>query len=204
MPPVRLYVFRHGETDFNRQWRFQGHLDIPLNSLGLKQAEQLVPLLAPLNLQAMLSSDLKRASQTARVVAQCLGLTLHSHPGLREAHLGDAQGLTRDEIALKFGKASVERWKSYNLTDADVSYPGGETGLQVMERVFEALELAVRSRPDIERWGVCTHGGVIRRMAQKLLPPGSEPVAIPNGVIYELNFDLTTGTWKFGPRILGH
>ena len=74
MPLIRLYLFRHGETEYNRQWRFQGHLDIPLNSKGERQAGDLVPLLAPLNLQAMLSSDLKRASQTARIVAQCLGI----------------------------------------------------------------------------------------------------------------------------------
>lgn len=191
----KLCVFRHGETDWNKEGRFQGHVDIPLNETGRLQARALVPALREERIEAILTSDLARARETASIISGELRLPIISDAGLREAHLGQAQGLVRDEIEKLFGHEMVSRWKSTLPTDADVGYAGGETGSEVMGRVFGALERFLHST-EFERIGVSTHGGVIRRIFQKLLPPGSDPVPIPNGVLYVLLYDRKERRWR--------
>ena len=88
-----LFLFRHGETDWNREGRLQGHTDTPLNATGLAQAEALAETLRPHRLDAVVSSDLMRAWTTARIVAGALGLPLLADPGLRETNVGAAEGL---------------------------------------------------------------------------------------------------------------
>lgn len=191
---IQLYVFRHGETDWNREGRFQGHLDVPLNETGREQARELVPKLRASAIEAVLSSDLSRAQETGRIVAEGLGVPMHIDERLREAHLGQAQGLTHTEISARFGDELIHRWRSYLPTDADVGYAGGETGRQVTDRVFAAMEAGI-AQLGVRRLGISTHGGVIRRMMQKLLPAGSEPVPIPNGVLYVLGYDPEHPRW---------
>lgn len=192
----KIFIFRHGETDWNKEFRFQGHLDVPLNDTGRKQAEGLIPQLRDKGLQAILSSDLSRAKDTGEILARGLGgIPVHIDERLREAHLGEAQGKTAKEIEAHFGEDLARRWKSSHPSDADVSYPGGETGAQIMNRALLAIrEFLIREKLDVI--GVATHGGVIRRVMQAILPPGSPSVPIPNCVLYELHFDTLTGTWK--------
>ena len=196
MSPKEIYLIRHGQTDWNKEGRFQGHLDVPLNELGRKQAEALIKPLGLINIQAVLSSDLKRAQETAAIIAQALGIPLTHTKDLREAHLGQAQGLTVNEMKSQFGEKLVSGWGSHDPTDADVKYPGGETGTAVLERVFGALENFALSQP-FERIGVATHGGVIRRMVHALLPKHTERVPIPNGILYLLHFHLKSRKWEF-------
>ena len=186
-----IFLFRHGETDFNREHRFQGHLDIPLNDEGRAQAARLQPTILRLGLEEILSSDLCRAHETARIASADLKLPIISTPGLREAYLGDAQGLTAEELELKFGEALVSRWKSPYRSDADVSYPGGETGREVLERVLKTLRehLAITQA---SRIGIATHGGVIRRVVRSLIREHEAPIPIPNGIIYPLQWDPAT------------
>lgn len=186
---TKIYVFRHGETDWNQEERFQGHTDVPLNANGRVQAEGLVDTLRPFGIEIILSSDLSRARETAEIVARGLGgIPIEIDPRLREAHLGGAQGLTGVEIAAKYGHELVHRWRSWQATDADVAYPGGETGTAVLARVLAGLEEFLKKTPH-DRVGVATHGGVIRRLMAKLLPVGADPVPIPNGVVYAIGYD---------------
>lgn len=189
-----VILFRHGETDWNREERFQGHIDVPLNETGREQAAQLIPRLRTLGITAILSSTLGRAIETAQIVASELKVPIFQDQDLREAHLGEAQGLTRTEIEQRFG-ILAKQWRSWAVSDADVFYPGGETGSSVSLRAFAAIERFLNLHP-FARIGVATHGGVIRRIMQKVLPLGSDPVPIPNGVLYRLQFDPSTGTWK--------
>lgn len=190
-----IFIFRHGETDWNKEGRFQGSIDIPLNEAGRKQAEDLIPQLASCGIEAILSSNLTRAIQTAEIIAQQLKVPVFQDAGLREAHLGKAEGLMIHEIQAQFGTEIVSRWRSHHLTDADISYPGGETGVQVMERAFQALQEFLLTNP-FQRIGVASHGGVIRRVMQRILPPGSDPVPIPNGVLYSLTFCTKSNDWR--------
>lgn len=193
----QVYVFRHGETDWNAEGRFQGHIDIPLNERGRVQATELLERLRPHGLDAVLSSDLSRAHETGRIIAHGLGIPIFTDAGLRESFLGEAQGLTYAEILLRFGEDVTGKWRSDHPTDADVSYPGGETGAQVMERVFAAMErfLTSPAHSAYGRVGISCHGGVIRRIMQRLRPPGSDPVRIPNVVLYRIEFDSVARKW---------
>ncbi|OFZ21730.1 MAG: hypothetical protein A2X94_15700 [Bdellovibrionales bacterium GWB1_55_8] len=189
-----IIIFRHGETDWNREERFQGHIDVPLNDTGREQAAQLIPRLRSIGIDAILSSTLSRAMETAEIIARDLSVPIFRDGDLREAHLGEAQGLTRTEIEKRFGLLA-RQWRSWNVSDADVFYPGGETGGQVSARAFSAIERFLDLNP-FQRVGIATHGGVIRRMMQKVLPLGSEPVPIPNGILYRLEFNPNSRAWN--------
>ena len=125
-----LFLFRHGETDWNREGRLQGHTDTPLNATGLAQAEALTERLRPHGLDAVVSSDLARAWTTGQIVAEGLGIPLIREPGLREAQIGEAEGLFWPEVKTRFGETLTERW----FTDDDAAFPGGETGLATRTR----------------------------------------------------------------------
>ncbi|MCC7440015.1 MAG: histidine phosphatase family protein [Bdellovibrionales bacterium] len=190
-----LYLFRHGETDWNREGRFQGHVDVPLNEEGRRQAQRLALILGRRGLEAILTSNLSRAAETGRIIAAAAALPVFESAGLREAHLGAAQGLTMAEISERFGEATLGRWRSSLPTDADVAYPGGETGAAVMNRAFAALDEFLDQHP-YRRIGVATHGGVVRRILQRLLPPDAPPAPIPNGIVYRV-LRSEDGDWSF-------
>jgi len=191
-----IFLFRHGETDYNREHRFQGHLDIPLNDEGRKQAAGLLVPLMRLGCQEILSSDLCRALETAEIATAGLGIPIFRHAGLREAFLGDAQGLTIAAIEARFGEPLAARWRSPHLTDADVSYPGGETGRQVLDRVLAALRAHISSTQS-SRIGIATHGGVIRRVVRSLMSVHEAPIPIPNGIVYALKWNNRNGQLEF-------
>lgn len=200
----KVLFFRHGQTDWNAQERFQGHIDVPLNALGREQARALVPALKQQGVQELLSSDLSRARDTAQIIASELGVPVVEDVDLREAHLGDAEGKTLTEIEAQYGKVLAERWRSPLVTDADISYPGGETGEQVFNRAVKALENYFY-HSQLECVGVATHGGVIRRLMQRWLPPPTPWVPIPNGVLYLCTFNpasqLPRGSWEVSRHI---
>jgi broad specificity phosphatase PhoE len=189
----RIFIFRHGETAWNVEGRFQGHTDIPLNDNGRAQATLLIPKLREAGIQSILTSDLSRARETAQIIAAPLAIPIFEDERIREAFLGEAQGLTYTEIQSRWIDISA-RWGSSHPTDADVSYPGGESGAQILKRVFEGMEEFLGTR-EFQTIGVSTHGGVIRRVLHRLLPPETPPVRIPNTVLYELSHETETGKW---------
>lgn len=190
-----LYLFRHGETDWNAAQKFQGHTDIPLNELGRSQARRLIEPLRRMKIEAVLASDLSRARETGEIVAQALGLPVYHDARIKEANLGDAEGLTWDEIESKMGPETLEKWKSSFARDLDARYPNGETGREVLTRVLSSLEDFSRAQP-FHSIGVATHGGVIRRVMHHLLPDGAPGVPIPNGILYGVHLDLDAKKWE--------
>src|SRR3982751_4036515 len=98
MPSTDLILIRHGETDWNRELRFQGHIDVPLNDMGHEQARRLGWRRADEPVQQIVSSDLMRAQQTAAPAARQLGLEVLTSAGLREQHFGAVEGMRADEI----------------------------------------------------------------------------------------------------------
>jgi broad specificity phosphatase PhoE len=179
-----LFLFRHGETDWNRDGRLQGHTDTRLNATGLAQAEGLVERLRPHRLDAVVSSDLVRAWTTGRIVAEGLGIPLIREPGLREAHIGEAEGLFWPEVKSRFGEALTERW----FTDDDAAFPGGETGFETRSRGLAALRRFVAGQP-YRRIGVSTHGAMVRQLMKHALPPGSPPAKTRNTILYMLRYE---------------
>lgn len=183
-----LFLFRHGETDWNREGRLQGHTDVPLNATGLTQAAALMERLRPHRLDAVVSSDLSRAWTTGRIVADALGVPLVTEPGLRETDVGAAEGLLWAEAKIRFGEELTERW----FVDEEVAFPGGETGLATRTRGLAALRRFAAAQP-YRRIGVSTHGAMVRQLMKHALPPGSPPVKTRNTVLYILNYDPAAG-----------
>jgi 2,3-bisphosphoglycerate-dependent phosphoglycerate mutase len=179
-----LFLFRHGETDWNREGRLQGHTDTPLNTSGLAQAEALSEKLRPHRLDAVVSSDLSRALTTARTVADALGVPLLADPGLRETDVGAAEGLLWADAKIRFGEGLTERW----FTDGDVAFPGGETGVATRTRGLAALRRLAAAQP-YRRIGVSTHGAMLRQLMKHALPPGSPPAPTRNTALYILRYE---------------
>jgi broad specificity phosphatase PhoE len=149
-----LLIARHGETEWNREERYQGHADPPLNETGRAQAEQLAEELAGEPIEAVYSSDLRRASDTAEIVGARLDLPVEREPGLREIDVGSWQGLTKAQI-------DGRPWD-------------GETYEHHSERVTRALREIAARHPD-GRVLVVSHGGSLRRVQQAVL---GEPLPV--------------------------
>jgi 2,3-bisphosphoglycerate-dependent phosphoglycerate mutase len=182
-----LFLFRHGETDWNREGRLQGHTDTPLNATGLAQARTLAEKLLPHRLDAVVSSDLSRALTTAQIVAETLRIPLFTEPGLREVDVGAAEGLLWAEAKTRFGEGLTERWYS----DGDVAFPGGETGIATRLRGLAGLRRFTALRHH-RRIGVSTHGAMVRQLMRHALPPGSPPVQARNTVLFVLKYEPAT------------
>jgi len=150
-----ILLARHGETDWNRQGRFQGHADPPLNATGRAQAAELAAELKAVGLAAVYSSPLRRALETAQAVAAEHGLDPVAVDALREVDVGSWQGLTRVEIETQFPE-QFARWLDY-----DQGWEDGESYEEMGRRAVAALlELALAH--ESERVLAVTHGGPIR------------------------------------------
>jgi probable phosphoglycerate mutase len=154
---TRILLARHGETDWNRVGRWQGHADPSLNVTGRRQATELAERLADDGITAVYSSDLARARETADAVARRLGLDVVEDRGLREIDVGSWSGLTRAEVEQRFPEGYA-RW-----VDGEIGHDG-ETREQLTERVVAAVAtIAARHGPH-DTVLVVTHGGVIRAL----------------------------------------
>ena len=181
MTPTRLLVARHGETDWNRVGRWQGHADPPLNETGRRQAAGLADRLAGNGIVAVYSSDLARARETARAVAHRLGLGVVEDPALREIDVGSWSGLTRAQVAERFPEGYA-RWLGGEIGH------DGETREQLTERVLRAAR-AIAGRHTGETVLVVTHGGVIRALRRHALGDPGDAVANCGTVPFSLEDD---------------
>jgi probable phosphoglycerate mutase len=155
-PTTTLMIIRHGETEWNRDLRFQGHGDSPLTETGRTQAQALARRLAGAPIDRLISSDLGRACETAGYLAAATGLEIHTDARLRERHYGPFEGLTIPEI-----KAShPEAYARFQTDDPDYVLPGGESHRQHYQRNVDFLEDFVRRQPDTTA-ALVAHGGVL-------------------------------------------
>lgn len=151
-----LHFIRHGETAWNVEGRFQGQSDVPLTPRGHEQAQELADTLAGRAIGAIYSSDLRRALDTARPLAERLGLELVVAPALRERDFGTAEGRLDEEVEAELGPGAEALWR-----DADWSLPGGETRRDVWNRIAPFLD-ALLDDPPADEIAIVTHGGAIR------------------------------------------
>lgn len=141
---TRLILIRHGETDWNIEGRYQGQADPPLNRRGLSQAEQVTIPLKEVGIELVYSSPLRRAYQTAQVIAQELDVPLHTDPRLMEIHQGDWQERLVSEITRQYPE-NLRRWRTEPWS---ATPPGGESLAQVRDRVYCALDDMLALHPD--------------------------------------------------------
>jgi len=185
---TELILIRHGQTELNRGPFFQGQIDVPLNALGLAQAERLGERLAGEPIDAMACSDLMRTRQTAAPAASRLALAPHHEAALREQRFGLFEGRSFDEVAEHWPDAFTA-WQRH---DPEFALPGGgESVLRFHGRVLAALrELGLR-HPG-RRIAVITHGGVLDmvwRTARGLPLSGPRSCAIPNAGLNRIALD---------------
>ncbi|RDU94805.1 histidine phosphatase family protein [Trinickia dinghuensis] len=159
--PTRVLFIRHGETSWNRVKRIQGHIDIPLAETGALQAQRLAERLAReardgLRLDAIYSSDLQRAQQTAQPTASALGIVPNLVEGLRERSYGIFQGHDSEEIAQRY----PDEYAHWQTRDPGFAPAGGESVRGFYHRVVHAVAAIVAKHPG-GRIACVTHGGVL-------------------------------------------
>ena len=187
-----VILVRHGETEWNRIGRPQGHLDSPLSDAGIAQAERLAQRLAGEEFAALYSSDLGRAFHTAQRIAAGSGHSVITDARLRERHLGVFQGLTRTEAGEKHPQES-ERLDS---GDPDYRIPGGESARERHERIVACIE-EIASRHPGERIVIVAHGGALRSLFYRTLGlPLSAPRAFKLLNASVNRFYFLDGRWK--------
>jgi len=158
-----FHCIRHGESEFNAQGRIQGQADIPLSDFGRIQSSTLPQTFAGMSIDALFSSPLRRAMETAAPLAEALGLELQTDDRLMEIDAGIFQELVWSEIVERYPQEAAH-WKS---RDPDYRIPGGETRRELMQRGREAFEslLATGYLETV----VVAHGGLLSAVLKSLL-----------------------------------
>lgn len=152
-----IYIVRHGETAMNRQGVMQGHLNIPLSDAGRKEAELVARALSSVKFDAVYSSDLDRAAETARTIMKYQSCKLILDRRLRELHCGLLQGKTLEQSRREF----PEFFQEFEKEPWTTRRPGGESFADLDERVRRSIDDIVENYRG-GRVCVVTHGGVIR------------------------------------------
>jgi probable phosphoglycerate mutase len=184
-----LYIARHGETEWNLAQKLQGYQDSPLTAKGHHQAESLATALNNRQITRVYSSDLGRAMQTARVVAEHLGVELIIDARLRERNFGILEGKTKAEL----GESLLqERFRSH---DPDYVIPGGESFRQVYDRSVACLE-ELAEQNGHAAFAVICHGGIVSGAFYRTLElPLNHPrhFSINNASVNRIS--VVDGTW---------
>ncbi len=183
-----VYIFRHGETDYNKEKRWQGcGIDSELNAAGIAQAEKLAVNLSGKNLEIICSSPMKRALKTAEIAASLCAVPIVVIAGLREGCFGEAEGMLKTEVAQKFPDV-FNMWYSPE-NDMDVRFPGGESKRDMQERMLDVLKQVEKMPQNII--GISSHGSSIRYL---LMAFGHQPSKMENTALYHLAFK--DGKWR--------
>jgi probable phosphoglycerate mutase len=179
---TELILIRHGETDWNRELRFQGQVDVPLNAVGHEQARRLGVRLAGEAVNLLVCSDLIRTRQTALPISQ---QSLHPlkreavlNSALREQNFGVIDGMRVEDIKARH----PDTWAQWIKFQSDFAFAGGETTQQFHSRVMAAVRALALTHAQ-QTLVVVTHGGVldmIYRTARDLPLSGPRQSEIPN------------------------
>ena len=167
---MNLILIRHGQTEWNIQKREMGHLDSPLTSLGIQQAQAIAKRLRLLPVSAIYSSNLGRAVQTANVISSATGIRVNLDQGLRERNMGILQGMTRQEMATRF----PQEYSHYRADSHSYVIPEGESGEQRTARSVRILTALAEKHPD-ETVVAVSHSGFISGFFEYVLaiPPNN-------------------------------
>lgn len=158
MEPTRILAIRHGETAWNVDTRLQGHLDIPLNDMGLRQAQHLAQALVQREaIDAIYTSDLSRAHTTALAIAQAVGRSVRVHAGLRERHFGAFQGRTFAQIETELPE---QAWHWRKRTPEWTPPGGGESLIVLRDRVIQTVDALAAAHAG-QHMVLVAHGGVL-------------------------------------------
>lgn len=185
--PTRLCLVRHGETEWNAARRIQGQTDIALNEAGLRQAAATGRWLKSAGIEALYSSDLKRAWATALAIGQVLGLQPQAVPAMRERAYGVFEGLTYEEARLRHPAG----YAAFEGRNADYDFENGESLRAMFVRVTDQLQAIAAAHPG-QNGVIVLHGGVldiINRFVRGNSLETPRDFLIPNAGINWISFD---------------
>jgi broad specificity phosphatase PhoE len=199
-----LFLVRHGETAWNREGRFQGHTDIPLSDVGRSQALALRARLETGELAhlfddehtAVVTSDLRRAHETAELAFGRAGRTLHVRRELREFCYGVFEGLTRLEIDARYPGAMT----AWLHGDRSAAVDGGESRAAVHARAHEVVRAFLSEVPH-RHVVVVGHGGTMRQLLSSCFPDRGEPrnLSFANTAMHVVHVDPPR--WSYGGQV---
>lgn len=161
---IKLYLIRHGETDWNASKKFQGWSDIELNKNGLEQAKLLGERFKNIKVDEIYSSPLKRAVKTAEPLAKANGITVQTNECFKEINFGKWEGLTRDEISETYGA----EFDDFIIAPEIHTFPGEISFDNVTKRIAKGLDEVLKGKND-KSIAIVSHGGIIRLMIKYLL-----------------------------------
>lgn len=191
MTVKRVIFIRPGETDWNHQLRWQGWVAVPLNELGKRQAQRLANFIRNIGMSALYTSDLKRAVETAQILAEKLGFEPISDERLRERNIGDWQGLMPDEMRDWYPEAYAKL-----LADPEnFAVPGGESRKDVRTRMLAAFKDILKQDKG-ETIGVISHTTAIHTLLGGILAGGyASNAAVSNSSVTTIRLN-DAGEWE--------
>ncbi len=194
---MRFFLVRHGETEWNKSGRFQGHTDISLNERGLSQAKETAKAAAEWGLCAIYSSPLIRTAQVAEEIAKVTAMPVSKKPGLKELGLGDLEGVTGEEMRNNWPEV-FSVWRS---NPEKVSMPNGESLFQLRERCWQAILDIEQKHSADDSVVVISHNFAIRSIVGELL-------GVPLEYFHRMSLDLasvcTFDSDERGRRLTGY
>jgi broad specificity phosphatase PhoE len=194
---VKFFLVRHGETEWNKLGRFQGHTDISLNERGLSQARETAKASSEWGLCAIYSSPLIRTAQVAEEIAKVTAMPVSKQPGLKELSLGDLEGVTGEDMRNNWPEV-FSAWRS---NPEKVSMPNGESLVQLRERCWQAILDIEQKHSADDSVTVISHNFAIRSIVGELL-------GVPLEHFHRMSLDLasvcTFDSDERGRRLTGY
>ncbi|MBC7333975.1 MAG: alpha-ribazole phosphatase [Actinobacteria bacterium] len=154
---VKLFLIRHGQTIWNAEGKYQGDVDVELTNFGIKQAKLMAKYLSRVHFSSIYSSPLRRALDTARIIAKGRKREVIIRENLKELNFGKWEGLKFDEIS-KFYGSEYKKWLDNPFKNTP---PGGESFSSLTERSSKEIHRIIDENEDGSNVAVVTHGGVI-------------------------------------------
>ena len=172
---IRFYIIRHGQTEWNNASRWQGSKDIPLDDVGVDQAKVVAERLTNAGIKHIYSSPLMRASRTAEIVQEKIKADITYDEGLKEVRLGEWEGCTKEEIAVKHGEKFLQ-WQTESNAEIGM---GVENNFNLQQRVLQTTESICKSEQDT--FLIVTHGAWTRALICKILD-----IPMKNRMLFEI------------------
>lgn len=194
---MRIFLVRHGETAWNKEGRFQGHCDIPLNELGLSQARDAALAAISWDHKAVYTSPLHRTMQVAEEISRLAGTPVVPMPGLKELSLGDLEGVTGEEMRNNWPQVSAD-WRR---DPGSVSMPNGESLVQLQQRAWAAIEEIAASHGEDDTLVAVSHNFAIRTIVAKLI---GMPLSNFHAMVLSLAAICTIEKVQWGWRLTGY
>ena len=187
---MRLYLIRHGQTDWNVAGKIQGSTDIPLNDVGRRQAACLAKGMERRPVSRVVSSARSRGGETALAIGESQHVPVHRLRELEEVNYGKWEGLTMDEIGERYPR-ELEQWY---LSPVEVAPPGGETQTQVYERCGKAIDSILKQADgDV---AVVSHGATVVFLLEYMLQDegrdAKDDIIVGNASISTIEYDPQT------------